>query len=95
MIVLVNRITVIDWAHNQDRNGQKRATKMNNISHKTGFLFQLSGGSSFGSGTEVFDPGVESWHRTLRGAWLAREKNDGRGKIFRLISEDQSEEVPE
>lgn len=68
---------------------------MNNISHKTGFLFQFSGGSSFESGTEVFHAWKESWHRTLRGACLAREKNDGRGKIFRLISEDQSEEVPE
>ena len=68
---------------------------MNNISHKTGFLFQFSGGSSFESGAEVFRPCAESWHRSLRGAWLARERNDGRGKIFRLISEDQSEEVPE
>ena len=68
---------------------------MNDISHKTGFLFQFSGGASFESGTEVYHPGAESWHRTLRGAWLAREKNDGRGKILRLISEDQSEEVPE
>ena len=66
-----------------------------NITHKTGFLFQYNGGSSFESGAEVFHPAAESWHRTLRGALLAREKSAGRGKISRLLSEDHSEEVPE
>ena len=66
---------------------------MNNISHKTGFLFQFNGGSSFESGTEVFHPWVESWHRTLRGALAARDRSDIGGRIYRLTGDDSSEEV--
>jgi hypothetical protein len=63
--------------------------------HKTGFLMQYCGGSSFDGDTEVFFYPCESWHRTLRGAWKARERNGGRGWIHRILSSDHSELVPE
>jgi hypothetical protein len=66
-----------------------------NVTHKTGFLFQSYGGSSFEGEVEVFFEPCESWHRTLRGAWKARERNGHGGRIYRLLSSDHSELVPE
>ena len=52
--------------------------------HKTGFLCQKPDTSE--------GPGGWSWHRTLMGA-LAQRECQGRGKIYRIISDDQNELV--
>ena len=56
-----------------------------NNQRKTGFLYQFNG-------SEERAP-RESWHRTLAGAQRAQADNGGRGCVYRLISEDQSEKI--
>jgi hypothetical protein len=60
---------------------------MKNIIHKTGYLYQSEALES--------DPvcGVESWHRTYKGAQKAKVANGDRGAVYRITGDDSSYRV--
>lgn len=60
------------------------------ITHKTGFIFSFS---HFQNSAGEWSEGVESWHRTFKGALKARNKAGERGHIYRVLGDDCTEEV--
>lgn len=61
--------------------------------HRTGYLFQAYPREALlTDGTYEYLPELESWHRTYRGALRARDQA-GRGSIYKILSEDQTQKI--
>ena len=60
--------------------------------HRTGYLYQ-DHNIPFDAEHMEWGP-AESWHRTFKGALRAKMRNKNRGRIYRILSDDQTELVP-
>ena len=64
------------------------------ITHKTGYLYQADAYES-----ESYDEkgtvcrGLESWHRTYKGAQKAKAANEDRGAVYKITGDDTSHKV--